>query len=128
MSKLKKKMVKIFNFLSKIGATCKFDISILSCHEEKKVFLEHCFEKLNDKALFPLVWILEKTPGILMIFFCTVHQLENNDTRGVLLTQLLMVCVTAENIYLIELFFQWSFFEVNSFLSFYGSINWTCKL
>ena len=41
-----------------------------------------------------------------MIFFCTVHQLENNDTRGVLLTQFLMVCVTAENIYLIELFFQ----------------------
>ena len=41
-----------------------------------------------------------------MIFFCTVHQLENNDRRGVLLTQLLMVGVTAENIYLTELFFQ----------------------
>ena len=52
--KAEKKMVKIFNFLSKIGATCKFDISILSCHEKNKVFLGHCFEKLNDKALFPL--------------------------------------------------------------------------
>ena len=56
-------------------------------------------EKLNDKALFPLTIKF-------MIFFCTVHQLENNDTRGVLLTQFLMVCFTAENIYLIELFFQ----------------------
>ena len=52
--KAEKKDGENFQLLAKIATTCKFDISILSCHEKNKVFLGHCFEKLNDKALFPL--------------------------------------------------------------------------